>query len=293
MGLKFPGAWRFTPPADGHFINAQMPSGAVADFRDLIEKIRTDLSPWATMEHFKHAFGARSTSSSESWAYSDLITASDSAAENAPLFIESFYDACEDLRGKPGELFVPDVTVINAVLARHTVGYLVQPPNLIALELAGPSIPVAPPPPSLSESAREVLEKSLKRSDELLREGHLRESVQEILWLLETVTTAFRGVETESGKIEGKYFNRIVRELRSNHPGTTLDRVLDWITNMHGYLSAPGGGGVRHGVDLKSGVDLDANEARLFCNLARSYISFLIIEHETLCRPKADHAHGK
>jgi hypothetical protein len=286
MGLKFPGAWRFTPPPDGHFINARMPDPAVGDFCDLIEKIRTEMSAWSTMEHFKHAFGSRSASSSESWAYSDLITASKHAAENAPLFIESFYDACEDLRGKPGELFVPDVSVINAVLTKHNVGYEVQPPILVARELSGLPIAVAPPPPTFAEHAREVLAKSLARSEELLREGRPREAVQEILWLLETVATAFRGVETESGKIEGKYFNRIVGELRSNHPGTTLDRVLDWISTMHGYLSAPGGGGVRHGVDLMSGVDLDANEARLFCNLTRSYISFLIVEHETLCRPK-------
>jgi hypothetical protein len=51
---------------------------------------------------------------------------------------------------------------------------------------------------------------------------------------------------------------------------------------MHGYLSSPTGGGVRHGIDLAGGVDLDPSAARLFCNLTRSYISFLIMEHESL-----------
>jgi hypothetical protein len=51
---------------------------------------------------------------------------------------------------------------------------------------------------------------------------------------------------------------------------------------LHGYLSSPTGGGVRHGVDLRDGLALHINEARLYCNLIRSYITFLIGEHERL-----------
>jgi hypothetical protein len=40
------------------------------------------------------------------------------------------------------------------------------------------------------------------------------------------------------------------------------------------------GQGIRHGADLKSGVALHPSDARLFCNLIRSYILFLIAEHE-------------
>ena len=89
---------------------------------------------------------------------------------------------------------------------------------------------------------------------------------------------------TQSGKIEGKYFNQIVRDLRAKRTGTTLERVLDWITAMHGYLSSPTGGGARHGTDLGRGVYLDISEARLFCTLTRSYISFLLAEYESLLR---------
>jgi hypothetical protein len=49
---------------------------------------------------------------------------------------------------------------------------------------------------------------------------------------------------------------------------------------LHGYLSAPKGGGVRHGADLKAGVAMQANEARLFCNLIRSYIDFPLAEYD-------------
>jgi hypothetical protein len=52
------------------------------------------------------------------------------------------------------------------------------------------------------------------------------------------------------------------------------------MVGLHGFLSSPTGGGVRHGVDLNEGVAVKLNEARLYCNLIRSYISFLISEHE-------------
>lgn len=285
MALKFPGDWRFTPPADGQFFNKEMPDPAVWDFMDLIEKIRTKHSRWTIFEHFKRAFGGISRSSSEDWAYTDLMTALRRGAENAPLFIECVYDGCNQLRDdKDG--YVPDTTIMNAILERHNVGYVIQAGELVPRERATPPIEVTQPPPTLSDRARETLDGSLKRSEELLRENRPREAVQAILWLLETITTAFRGVETETGRVEGKYFNRIVQDLRNQGARPTLQRILDWITAMHGYLSAPAGGGVRHGTDLDQGVEIDANEARLFCNLTRSYISFLIVEHEALMRPK-------
>ena len=81
----------------------------------------------------------------------------------------------------------------------------------------------------------------MQRAEQLLLQGHPREAVQELLWLLETISTAFRGVETESGTVAGKYFNQIARDLRAKNHGTTLDRVVDWVTTLHGYLSSPSG----------------------------------------------------
>jgi hypothetical protein len=54
--------------------------------------------------------------------------------------------------------------------------------------------------------------------------------------------------------------------------------------SVHGYLSSPTGGGVRHGLDLQEGVQVSENEARLFCNLIRSYVGFLLVEHERMAR---------
>ena len=42
---------------------------------------------------------------------------------------------------------------------------------------------------------------------------------------------------------------------------------------LHGYLSSPTGGGIRHGVDLREGLALQLDEAQLYCNLIRSYLT--------------------
>ena len=62
------------------------------------------------------------------------------------------------------------------------------------------------------------------------------------------------GLDTGSGTVQGKYFNKIIADLRKHNQGTTLDQVLDWIGALHGYLSSPTGGGIRHGTHLKSGI---------------------------------------
>jgi len=35
MGLRFPGAWRFTPPIDGNFINSTIPADGIFSFKRL------------------------------------------------------------------------------------------------------------------------------------------------------------------------------------------------------------------------------------------------------------------
>jgi hypothetical protein len=203
------------------------------------------------------------------------------AADNAPLFLEAFYDACESFRGRAAQYFAPDAAMINEVCSRHEIGYAINPPNLVLREVVTPMVSVPERPSTLSEQAINIMEESLRRSEQLLTEGRGREAVQETLWLLESVTTAFRGLPMTEEVVRGSYFNEIVRELRRAHPGTTLQRVLEWITALHGYLSSPTGGGVRHGLDLNDGIAVGPIEARLFCNLVRSYLSFLLAEYET------------
>jgi hypothetical protein len=279
--LNFDGAWRFDTPGP-------IPSAVDNAFFELIGKIASQGDRRRILEHFKSYFGSAagksaSWSSSESWAESDLQSYMGDAAANAPLFIEAFYDACAALANGNPPTAVPDLARINRVLFEHGAGYEIRPPDLIS---RNPQIPIAVPQrtASLDEQAQEIIQKSLKDSEALLSEGRNRQAVQEILWLLETVSTAFQGLDTGSGSVQGKYFNKIAEDLRKHYKGQTLEQVLSWVTTLHGYLSSPTGGGIRHGADVKKGIATQPNEARLYCDLIRSYISFLMVEHERLSK---------
>ena len=282
--LNFPGVWRFRPPAG----NEPIPAGVVSDIFNLIRRTAAqDQQRQRTLERFKVFFApvagaVYSRSSSASWAETDLLSFMEDATANAPLFIEAFYDGWEALRNQ--DLAVPDTDAMNDVLVRHGVPFRIEPPNLTLVggDNAAVVIPVPERPPTLAEQAVVVLQRSLARSEELLEQGRDREAVQEVLFLLESVATAFRGLDTEAGQIGGNYFNQIVRELRQAGARPALEPILNWLTTMHGYLSAPAGGGVRHGLDLNRGVEITHSEARLYCNLTRSYLHFLLAEHERL-----------
>jgi hypothetical protein len=280
--LHFDGAWRFDTPGP-------IAPGVANAFEELISKIVSQGDRKALLEHFKGYFAGAAGiphyfSSDTSWAASDLQSLIGQASANAPLFIEAFYNACAALRQRHPHMGLPSVDRINRILAESAAGYEIQEPNLVASQ---PHVPVVVPdrPSSLTAQAQEIIQSSLQASEKLVAEGHNRQAVQEILWLLETVTTAFRGISTEDGSIQGGYFNKIIKDLRAIGRGKSLDQILGWMMTLHGYLSAPKGGGIRHGVDLKDGVALDATEARLYCNLIRSYITFLIMEHERLGGP--------
>lgn len=148
--LKFPGAWRFDPPADGRFLNRAIPAEAVRDFNDLIGRLATQGDRWGILEQFKDAFCSAagtsySSSSSQSWAETDLGSAMRSAAANAPLFLEALYDACETLRAQG--LYVPDAAKINSLCEKHEIGYLVSPPDLVSRDKEVPPVPVPERPP--------------------------------------------------------------------------------------------------------------------------------------------------
>jgi len=287
--LTFDPSWRFQPPPDGLYKNSAIPSEAIWEFDSLIGKIATQGTRWDILEHFKGAFSravgqTHFPSSSESWAESDLLSVMSQAAQNAPLFLEAFYEACEALRQRG--LFCPDASMINEVCREHDVGYELNPPALqlrdSASAIKSGAVKIVERPPTIAQKALETLHESLERSERLLGEGHPREAVQESLWVLESLATAFRGIEVGGEVVRGKYFNDIARDLKRVAKGSPLERVIEWVTGLHGYLSSPTGGGVRHGIDLSGGISIGAGEARLFCNLIRSYIGYLLAEHERL-----------
>jgi len=268
--LNFDKSWRFNSPGS-------IPQGVVRDFYELIEKIAVQDDVWRAVEQCKSRFGGNGRSSNPDWAWTDLSRCMDYSAENAPVFIEAFWNCCEDLE-KDG-LGVPDVHIINGILAKHDAGYEIQPPELIATRAYTP-ITVPRQAPSLDEQARVLIDECLAASERLLDVGQGRRAVQEILFLLESITTAFRGMGEDPVTIQGKYFGPIINEMRKRERGKAQESILTWMTTLHGYLSSPTGGGIRHGTDLKEGIAIQPHEARLYCNLARSYLTFLLEEHD-------------
>jgi hypothetical protein len=277
--LNFDGRWRFETPG-------AIPVTVVHKFSEFISRVAAQGDRWQILEHFKVYFagaaGQTSTgSSSLSWADSDLTRYMHDAAENCLLFVEAFYDGCNSLRDQHPAFSAPDFALINKVLRDNDVGLEIRLPDLVFLT-PQQAIIAAPHVPSLDEQAQDLIQRSLKESERLLAEGRNRPAVAEILWLLETVSTAFRGVDTGVGTVQEKYFNKIVWILRKHHKGQMLDQVLDWVQTLHGYLSSPTGGGIRHGQDIRSAVEMQPGEATLYCNLIRSYINFLMLEHARL-----------
>jgi len=270
--------WRFESPGE-------LPREVVWAFDELVGKIVAQGQTQSMLEHFKKHFtaaygGVSSWSSSASWAESDLNSAMTRASTNAPLFIEAFYEACEALREDP-ELALPSVDRMNRILAENETPYQIEPSYLKSTGTHR-AIPVPKSYESLDQQAQELIHKSFEESEKLLGEGRHRQAVQEVLWLMETVSTAFNGLSAGEAKIEGKYFNKIADRLKRHHKGTILEQVLNWLTTLHGFLSSPTGGGVRHGTDLKAAINIGPNDARLFCNLIRSYVMFLMAEYSRL-----------
>lgn len=242
----------------------------------------------AVVERFKGAFcgavgASHAWSSSAPWAESDLQTYMEAATENPPMFLEAFWTACESVR-ETDDLVVPDLELVNELCRRFDIKFRLAPPRIEHLDESGGLVPAPDRPASLSEKAASALQECLQRSEELLAERRPREAVQEMLWILESVSTAFRGAPTPAGAVRGKYFNQIVKELKAVRSGTTFERVIEWCLALHGYVSSPTGAGVRHGLDLEEGSPLSAAEGRLLCNLIRSYIGFFLSEHERLMK---------
>lgn len=278
--LNFDPSWRFISPG-------KIVPDVIPDLTVLIKRVSGQYDNRQTViEHYKGYFADAAgrpsyRSSSLSWAVSDLNDYMQEAGENAPLFIEAFFTAGQALKSKNPDLVVPDVTTINRVLANHNAGYELDPPQLVARN-APASIPVEALPPSLDAQAHETIQRSLMKAEGYLTAGENRQAVQEILWLLETVSTVFQGIPVGDATIQGKYFNKIADELRCHRKGQVAEQAIGWMKTLHGYLSSPTGGGVRHGGTLTGAAEMSPHEARLFCNLIRSYLSFLLDEYETL-----------
>ena len=214
--LEFDGNWRFESPGP---VEREVES----EFRQLIDRICGQGQRKRILEHFKSHFAAAAgvphhTSSDESWASTDLDRVMSEASENAPLFIEAFYNACNELEDAHPHMEMPGIGRVNRILSDAGSGFQIDPPRLIAT-LAHVPIAVPDEAPSLDMQAKAVIEEALEASERALSEGNGRQAVQEVLWSLETFSTAFRSEKVLEGSIHGRYFNKIVGELRRHGDG--------------------------------------------------------------------------
>lgn len=205
--LKYPAKWRVTPPPDGDLYTATVPAEAREEFFGLVRTVVANTPEQKqAFEEFKRAFalatgGAYGPSSSRDYAEYDLGRLMEEAASNAPKFFEAFHDGWLAVAQSWPELAEVDTELINLIAQRHAIGYIVEPPELCLRN----SVHVVPvPATALFDTVHEQFTESIERSEHLLREGRGREAIQNSLWLLESISTAFQDVGAE-----GHYFNKI------------------------------------------------------------------------------------
>lgn len=285
MNLTFDIAWELTPPQDGTYINSKIPPDALENFFGILTRAanRTDDPEevyYIIRAEFNEAMGLPVyRSSSLYFAPGDAKSAMNRAAENAPVFISAFYGACKQIKKQFGSKTAPSVPVMNRLLEMHRLGYVIAPPNLVLRE----QVEVVPVQSStVLEQAQARFREAIERSRVLLEENNGDEAVAQIWWLLESIMILFSGCSMNGQEISGTYFNEVAKSLkRAAGDAAVMGAVARWLEMLQSYLSGPGEAGIRHGRHLHM-EGLKKHEAELFCNLTRSYISYLLSEYEIL-----------
>jgi hypothetical protein len=155
---------------------------------------------------------------------------------------------------------------------------VIEPPNLVLREQMQ-VVPVRST--DVLEQFQARFQATIDRSQQLLEENKGDEAVTQIWWLLESIML-FAGCKVNGQEIAGTYFNEVAKQLKRAAGDTAiLGAVARWLEALQSYLSGPGEAGIRHGRHLHL-EGLKRHEAELFCNLTRSYISYLLSEYEAI-----------
>lgn len=153
-----------------------LPDDAVQGFLVYARRINSPSGRKDVLEKFKRVFCRVSgepyySSSSEGWAESDLCSAADKAAENAPGFIQAFVEGCEALQN--GGAVVPDHSIINHLLVQHHVPFRIENGELVAS-----SNFVAPP--EEPEDAESLASKAFSEAAGLVKKGQAPSAIDRI-----------------------------------------------------------------------------------------------------------------
>lgn len=227
----------------------------------------------AFKRHFATALGTSyASSSSLSWAESDFWRDGRSAAEDAPNFIASFWNACEDLQrsGSP----IPDISHLNEILAFHDVPFRVENGHLvelsIGLEVESPAVPLTP---------RDLVGKALADATSLMAAHGATSAIDRLHTALHGY---LRHIAEESGiGVENdESITRIFKRLREKHPALRppthrrddVERVLQSLASVVDSLST-----IRNKASLAHANELlDGPEAMVAINAARTILRYII-----------------
>jgi len=160
-------------------------------------------------EHFARASGQTSNSSSSvTWAETDLLPLALAAAESAPGFIAGFFNACEELEAQGGT--VPGEANINSLLARHGCHYHIDDGALVvtAPHVASPTVPLHPD---------EVVARALTNAAALLGQDGAASAIDRTHTALHGYLRKLcveAGIDTPSDATAAKFF----KLLRQDHP---------------------------------------------------------------------------
>jgi len=284
--MKYPPAWRFAPPKDTDRVNSTVPEEALEELLRLASRA-AGLHPRgreAGLEHMKHSISATSgrgysPSSSESWAETDLRRLLEGLKDEPPVLIEGIVTGCRSITDSEGRSILDDPTPINRIMEKFGMGYRISGDEILLGESIPP--PTVEPVPSLIEQTAAELGKAWKRADQLLDEGHPDEAVAKIWFVLESILTVFRGLKVGDQTVEGAYFNKVVHSLKGTEIDPTFKMVLDLASRVHGQLSDPSTGRLRHGSEL--GIPpISPQEGRFLVGFAKSLGYYICSEYQRL-----------
>lgn len=207
MPLKLPQDLLFRPPGS----TEPLPTDAIHDLMALARRSSGAGSRKDTFETFKQQFAARcgssyAPSSDAKWAESDLNRYALLASKDAAEFIAAFFDACEKL-SRSKDAIVPDESDINAILAEHGVGFLIEDENLVCVAAA--------PEPKIDLG--EVVSKALADAETSLQASGTSHSLDGVRAALHDY---LRGLCLDQGHKPSARAttSRLFKDLRAHHP---------------------------------------------------------------------------
>jgi hypothetical protein len=255
-----------------------LPTDAVHELMALARRSSGYGSRKDTLETFKQHFATRSgssyaPSSDAKWADSDLDRYALLASKDAAEFIAAFFDACEKL-AQYRDAIVPDESDINEILAKHSVGFLVEDGCLVQVKAA----------PVLEAGLEEAVSKALADAEALLLSGGDSSG-------LDLVHPALHGYlrglchSVDHKPPSSAVTSRLLKDLRTHHPAfqsegpraedvvkihASLAKVIDVVSPARSKASAD-----------HDDAPLDETEALLVLHTASAVFRYL---QETLRR---------